>query len=1196
MNWVYPSATTLRNMPCMTNRWVHLSILLVVTALGLCSAALAQPVTVRVLVVPVDFPDQPGDLDLTELQTRWVEPLEQFYTDISNGNLDLQVHLSDRVSRLPLPRRYYNYSRGRTQLQPQGVCNGDATVSCQSDDCGEGDYCQFFMGYCADQTTQCTGSAMCTGIGDGTCTQWTGFCESDPTTACDSSADCPGDDLDTCKFYWDPWDMAEPLEALVADPSGPVDRESGGLTPPGTPGVFFDVILYVYATPDDCDTCVTQGSKICRFFDLMTTPDTNPAGGSRTYYHSYVQGVMARSGRSGTDLCNLNDRDWGSAAHELGHAISHKLEGHMGHPAGYISNYELMDSGYPCSPGSYTRASSAILGESMPAWFQGWIPDERYLILSPPAGTTEVLAPVESDPDATTAPMGIKVELADGTFYMLECRTDQDPALRGCFDGGVVIHQAKPEGAYSSTDRKLVVRHEVPAGWPEDPRGPEALGVWRAHFVTGDAYPDVFTDTDNDVQISISPKLADGSCPVTVTYGPGSTASPAPDVGILPWETPPMNTWETVDLWIDSSCNGYEADDPSDTTRLKYKRRMDGTVIGNGDDPCLDHENRMYARIKNFGTAVANDIVVHFDVTNPLGVGIRGDDSWRAVGTADKAGFPCLAALSPGDETCEVYVTWTPTGEDVDDAPALPLEDPRFALHSCMRNRMDQVTGELDLAVGNQDGLREQENMAYFEIRRQEATVTFDPAAGHIFVLHPNNNRREGQEYQLEFISGLPPGWSLDIAGGKTTFWLAPGQVKAIPVRISVPDGEAIGQSHEVSVKAYGRSSQLTPDGEFQMGEMQEISGLTLVARTVQDTAINLAAQADPPASCQMTKLTASGCLTAPVGGVQLTVDFHGPSGTLSRLVQTDVSGCFVGDLDFPQPGTWTVQALWPGDGMHSSAISGEVLVAAYDPADTDCDGLPNGQDSCPGTPDQGFDSDQDGIADACDCAPNDPETYSSPAETIQIAFQDAGTLTWTDLSPQAGAAITYNLLSGNAQAGGGPLPGALCAGSGLTSNIVDIPGVPDLGKADWYLVQAENNCGVTGVGSSSSGVKRPFTTCLGCDHDTCTEGAPLHPACGPCVASICAVDSYCCETAWDSLCVQEVRTVCGLLECAESAGSCSHALCAAGAPLGQSCDAPPAQTSCVDAICAVDSYCCSVGWDSTCVKQVSTVCGQACE
>jgi hypothetical protein len=48
------------------------------------------------------------------------------------------------------------------------------------------------------------------------------------------------------------------------------------------------------------------------------------------------------------------------------------------------------------------------------------------------------------------------------------------------------------------------------------------------------------------------------------------------------------------------------------------------------------------------------------------------------------------------------------------------------------------------------------------------------------------------------------------------------------------------------------------------------------------------------------------------------------------------------------------------------------------------------------------------------------------------------------------------------------------------------------------------------------------------CGHDPCATGTKLVAACDPCVSSICAADSYCCATSWDSICVGEVKSVCG--------------------------------------------------------------------
>jgi hypothetical protein len=115
----------------------------------------------------------------------------------------------------------------------------------------------------------------------------------------------------------------------------------------------------------------------------------------------------------------------------------------------------------------------------------------------------------------------------------------------------------------------------------------------------------------------------------------------------------------------------------------------------------------------------------------------------------------------------------------------------------------------------------------------------------------------------------------------------------------------------------------------------------------------------------------------------------------------------------------------------------------------------------------------------------------------------------------------------------------------------------------------------------------------LACPHNKCTTGAALAPECSPAVASICSVDPYCCTTAWDGLCVQEVRTVTNSLAC--PAGTCGHSLCSTGVKLTSGCDVPPASSSCVASICAVDPYCCSTSWDGLCVGEVASVCGKNC-
>ncbi|KAI8812976.1 putative extracellular elastinolytic metallo proteinase precursor [Cladochytrium replicatum] len=49
------------------------------------------------------------------------------------------------------------------------------------------------------------------------------------------------------------------------------------------------------------------------------------------------------------------------------------------------------------------------------------------------------------------------------------------------------------------------------------------------------------------------------------------------------------------------------------------------------------------------------------------------------------------------------------------------------------------------------------------------------------------------------------------------------------------------------------------------------------------------------------------------------------------------------------------------------------------------------------------------------------------------------------------------------------------------------------------------------------------------CSHSVCKTGAALTEDCNACAAAVCAEDSYCCTVSWDSLCVSEVSTYCDI-------------------------------------------------------------------
>ena len=91
-------------------------------------------------------------------------------------------------------------------------------------------------------------------------------------------------------------------------------------------------------------------------------------------------------------------------------------------------------------------------------------------------------------------------------------------------------------------------------------------------------------------------------------------------------------------------------------------------------------------------------------------------------------------------------------------------------------------------------------------------------------------------------------------------------------------------------------------------------------------------------------------------------------------------------------------------------------------------------------------------------------------------------------------------------------------------------------------------------------------------------------------MACVCAVDAKCCTHAWDALCVDHV-TESGCGACGVGPAGTDSADCCSAHPEPWCADVGVAQC-----VCAIDPYCCEVGWDQLCVDQIAqNGCG-ACE
>jgi hypothetical protein len=104
--------------------------------------------------------------------------------------------------------------------------------------------------------------------------------------------------------------------------------------------------------------------------------------------------------------------------------------------------------------------------------------------------------------------------------------------------------------------------------------------------------------------------------------------------------------------------------------------------------------------------------------------------------------------------------------------------------------------------------------------------------------------------------------------------------------------------------------------------------------------------------------------------------------------------------------------------------------------------------------------------------------------------------------------------------------------------------------------------------------------------HPCCSEGAPTceNAAVSACT---CAFDPYCCETAWDDVCVIVATIYCDA-RCPD--------LPVCGSPTAGSCTAVHPTPACADAeccvaVCTADPFCCETAWDKTCVAESTALC-----
>ena len=647
--------------------------------------------------------------------------------------------------------------------------------------------------------------------------------------------------------------------------------------------------------------------------------------------------------------------NWHGWVHEIGHTL--QLEGHdmFSHPGGYSSGYDLMDSCYPCGETVYSLSGNPVVSNLNDTSFPGWLPSSKTITIPRPstgtAGGTYVLESVNKpDPGSTVAPRGIKLPLDGDRSIFVEARTavGADARSYGLFDEGIHMYIAQESGTDDNGNPKPLTMLNacdttVSGGCvnsDSDSRYSSCLTP-AAHVSTGHPYcwpfvlwhpGDTFNDPINAIMMHVNGKVGDGyGVTVTRNVPPGH-----PDPFLYPWLTAPMNTYETVDIWVDSSCNGYE--DTVGAAGLRYGRRSDTTVIGNGDDPCANHENRIYARVRNGGSVPANNVTVHFRASDPLGVGMTG--SWSDVGSTT---IPSI----PANGFRDVYVTWTP---HVTLTPA-EISSGHFNFHSCVQVHTDPIPGEL--VTSNNDA---QENFDHFEAVRDPISHHYTVPDRSFFLannytgMHANiTGAAMGspadfrKPIELRVKSQLPADWTYEVNGGTLDFVLAPHEVKQIPVKIKVPDSTPVAQTFNLRVTAFAqhhvinRAVAPTSPNYWHYGWMQE-NGVVEGVHTVDPSKITITAEWKCPDTTRAlthvppAQIVVKGKLEPAHNNVIIAIDYTPPSGPVqTHLVHTNAAGEFQDTLNSPAAGEWHIRAFWQGDMDHSGAVSEEQKVSPRD-------------------------------------------------------------------------------------------------------------------------------------------------------------------------------------------------------------------------------------------------------------------------
>ena len=536
-------------------------------------------------------------------------------------------------------------------------------------------------------------------------------------------------------------------------------------------------------------------------------------------------------------------------AHELGHGLGLKTH--------YGSDVWL----------DYTTSKAADLGifsvmaandRQPPSHFLGWskkdrswLPANRVVrLIEPNVGdrpTTVLLAPLEETPAAANV------------AQLIELPTLGGPEARW---RGFTIEYRDLALSNHGSALSGVLLTDIEAGSGRDSSVAQILDArpTRRLFENGD----VFEDPANGIRVEVG-EFAGGLQRVHIVRS--HVARPV-DLAIAPWD----DTYQTPDIWIDSPANQFGV--------FKYADSW-GYPVGNGDDPWLDHTNRIQFRVHNRGDFAAANVEVDVHVSRPPTAG--GKKSFAYQGTVRLSSIGARSAAIGS-------VNWIPTD----------------GTHTCV---LAEIKRHSDGDVDTNNSA--QENIVSFDVTQSSpwsvaktlVDVAYDaPKAQRILVQ----------------VEDLPEGWGYEI--DQTVLDLDPGENRQVTVAVH-PAG-LDDQEDRYRVGFVGRP-KITTWVEWE-DTVRPLGGVHLQVRLVDQTSTELGIEPAGEAVIAVGAVaTHDGSLAphlrgAPVAISVLAERADEPVVIASRL---DQNGAFAELLPL-SAGKYAIHAHFPGVGVLSASTS----------------------------------------------------------------------------------------------------------------------------------------------------------------------------------------------------------------------------------------------------------------------------------